>query len=261
MLNSFYLYPILFLTGTAAGFVDSIAGGGGLITLPILLTVGLPPQIALGTNKFQASFGSFTAAFYYVQRGLASLKNVKLGIVCTLIGAAIGTYSVQRVSGKILADVIPFMLLAVLVYVVTVPNAGMRKRTFRQTAIASNNGLRQHIFYGIAGLTLGFYDGFFGPGVGSFWAIAFVGAMRFDFAKATGYTKVMNFTSNAVSLLVFLTGGFIWFATGISMAVGQIVGAKLGSRMVIRKGVQIIRPFYIAVVAFTIAKLLYDRLL
>jgi uncharacterized protein len=258
MSDPFFLYPLLFLTGSTAGFVDSIAGGGGLITLPVLLNVGLPPQLALGTNKFQSSFGSFTAALYYVRRGLASLNDARVGIACTLIGALSGAYAVQRMSGKILEDVIPIMLLAVLVYMIAVPRAGMRENKNR---IMATSGTRAIGFYVIAGLVLGFYDGFFGPGVGSFWAITFVTGLGFDLKKATAYTKVMNFSSNSVSLIVFLCGGYVLFTLGITMAIGQILGAKLGSRLVIFKGVRIIRPFYIIIVLLTIVKLLYSRLL
>jgi uncharacterized membrane protein YfcA len=108
-------------------------------------------------------------------------------------------------------------------------------------------------------MTLGFYDGFFGPGVGSFWTILFVSGLGFNLLKATGYTKVMNFASNIISFLVFLLGGHIWFAGGASMAVGQILGARLGSSLAIKKGARFIRPLYITVVLATIAKLVWER--
>ena len=106
MLGSLWLYPILFLTGLVAGVIDSIAGGGGLITLPVALAVGMPPKIALGTNKFQSSFGSFTATYYYVKHGIVSLRGAKLGIIFTLIGAAAGAWGVQQIDSGILNHVI-----------------------------------------------------------------------------------------------------------------------------------------------------------
>jgi len=117
------------------------------------------------------------------------------------------------------------------------------------------------VFYLIAGLTLGFYDGFFGPGVGSFWAIAFVAGLGYNLKKATGYTKVMNFTSNVVSLVIFVLGGYVIFTAGIVMAVGQVAGAKIGAGLVIKRGVRFIRPVFITIVILTTLKIIYDRFL
>jgi len=249
MPESLWLYPLLLCTGIVAGLVDAIAGGGGLITLPVALAVGMPPKIALGTNKFQASFGSFTAAFYYVKHKVVDLRTMKVGILFTLLGAAAGTWAVQQINSDILAGVIPFFLLAILVYTLITPKFGERdsRRRFSVT-----------LFFVVAGLSLGFYDGFFGPGVGSFWAMAFVYGLGLNLTKATGATKVMNFTSNVVSLVLFLSGGYVWIEAGIAMAIGQVIGARMGSLLVVRKGASIIRPIYIAIVIATMLKLLYN---
>lgn len=250
MIDSLWMYPLLFVAGLVAGWIDSIAGGGGLITIPVMLGIGMPPQMVLGTNKFQASFGSFTAAFYYVREGVAPLGKAKLGIVCTFVGAAFGTWAVQQIDPSILSIVIPFLLLAIAVYLLFTPSLGEAERHPR---------LSRTLFFVLFGLGLGFYDGFFGPGVGSFWAMAFVSLLGLDLLKATGYTKVMNFTSNIVSFVLFLAGGHVLFSAGVVMAVGQIVGARVGSGMVISKGVKLIRPIFITVVILTTLKLLYNR--
>ena len=124
MLGSFWIYPFLLCTGVVAGLIDSIAGGGGLITLPVALAVGMPPKIALGTNKFQSSFGSFTATYYYVKHGIVSLRGAKLGIIFTLIGAAAGAWGVQQIDSGILNHVIPFLLLAIVIYTLLTPKFG-----------------------------------------------------------------------------------------------------------------------------------------
>ncbi|HMK37689.1 MAG TPA: TSUP family transporter, partial [Bacteroidota bacterium] len=111
-----WLYPVLFAGGVAAGWIDSIAGGGGLITIPLLLWVGLPAQVALGTNKFQSSFGSFTAAFHYTRQGVVPLHEALPGILFTLSGAAAGSIAVQLISGAVVGGLIPFLLLAIAVY-------------------------------------------------------------------------------------------------------------------------------------------------
>lgn len=249
-LDAITVYIVLFLAALLSGLIDAIAGGGGLISLPVLLTAGVPPQIALGTNKFQSSFGSFTASLYYWRKGLVDLREARLGIIFTFIGAAIGAWTVQQLQTDILNDVIPLLLFIIALYTILTPSLGHRQHTSRIGA---------GLFFVGAGTTFGFYDGFFGPGVGSFWAIAFVLLLGLDLQRATGYTKVMNCTSNVVSLVVFAIGGSIWFLHGTVMAVGQIIGARIGARLAVKKGIAMIRPLYIIVVLATIAKLLYDR--
>ncbi len=250
MSDSLWLLPLLFFTGLFAGLVDAVAGGGGLITLPVLLSIGLPPKLALGTNKFQSSFGSFTASLYYSRRGVVDARSVKLGIVCTLIGAAAGAWTVQMLDSDVLSDVVPFLLLAIALYAFFTPRLG------EASTVPKISG---KVFYILAGVGLGFYDGFFGPGAGSFWTILFVFGLGFDLMKATGYTKVMNFTSNIVSFVVFFIGGYIWFTGGVCMAAGQIIGARIGSSLAMKRGVQFIRPLYITVVLATIVKLMWGR--
>lgn len=244
------MYPVLFVTGFTAGLVDAIAGGGGLITIPIMMSLGIPPHFVLGTNKFQASFGSFTASYYYVKKGGVELKKAVWGIVFTFAGAALGTWSVQQVSSTVLNNIIPFLLFAIIIYTLFTPKLGEVEQKPR---------LSQNIFYFIFGLLLGFYDGFFGPGTGSFWAMAFVILLGFNLTKATGYTKVMNFTSNIVSFAIFISGGFVIYAAGISMALGQIIGSKLGAGLVIKRGAKFIRPIFITMVILTTLKLIYSR--
>lgn len=252
MLETYFFFPILLITGFFAGFVDSIAGGGGLITLPVLLSLGFSPHNALGTNKFQASFGSFTASYYYVKKGGVKLKETLTGIIFTLTGAILGVITVEQVSSKALNYIIPFMLIGIIIYTLKKTNIG---------ELEAHAHFTRFNFYLIFGISLGFYDGFFGPGVGSFWALAFIIGLGYNFTKATGYTKVMNFTSNIVSLFIFLISGNIFFAAGIIMAIGQILGAKIGSGLVIKKGAKFIRPIFITVVILTTLKIFYDRFL
>ncbi len=250
MTDSFWSIPLLFITGVIAGLVDSITGGGGLITIPVLLGIGLPPQVALGTNKFQASFGSLTATAYHLRKKNIELHNAWPGIFSTLVGAALGAWAVQQLDANALGKIIPFMLAGILLYTFFVPKLGDLDTAPR---------VARTPFFIVAGLALGFYDGFFGPGVGSFWAIAFVALLGFNLSRATGYTKLMNFTSNIVSLAVFAIGGHVWVASGIAMGIGQIVGARLGSGLVIKRGAAFVRPVFIAMVVLIILKVFYDK--
>jgi len=243
---------VTFLTGLAAGWVDSIAGGGGLITIPVLMALGIPPPMVLGTNKFQASFGSLTAAHYYVRNEVVRLREVLSGILWTLAGAAAGAWAVQQIDASVLALLIPSLLLAIALYMIFTPNVGLEERPPRMAPAA---------FFLLFGLVLGFYDGFFGPGVGSFWAIACVGLLGHSLTRATGTTKVMNATSNLVSFVVFFAGGHVLFSAGITMAAGQIIGARLGSGMAVRRGARFIRPVFIIMVMAAAVKLLLSRIL
>lgn len=243
-------YFLLFIAGTAAGFIDSIAGGGGLITLPALLLAGLPPQMALGTNKLQSSFGSITASYHYVKSGKADLKTAKTGILFTFFGAAAGTIAVQVTSNEFLKKLIPFLLMGVLLYLLFSPKAGEIEREKRMS---------EKWFYVIFGLAIGFYDGYFGPGTGAFWVILIVFFLGQEMVSATAYTKVMNFTSNITALLFFLIGGKIVLIPGLVMGVGEVLGATIGSKLVIKNGVKFIKPFFYTIVVIIIISLFYKH--
>ncbi|WP_457577597.1 TSUP family transporter [Desulfomarina sp.] len=238
----------LLLVGLLSGFIDSVAGGGGLIALPALLFVGLPPQIALGTNKLQGSFGTLSAAWNYISNKQISLKKALPGMLFTLIGASGGAMLVQSLDPSFIQPLIPVLLLLVFFHTLLSKDLG-RKDT---PAI-----MRPLLFHALFGLLLGFYDGFFGPGTGSFWTVAFMFFAGFNMTRATGYTKIMNFTSNIVALTWFIIGGNIIWSVGLTMAVGQIIGARIGSGMAISRGTAFIRPLFLTVVFLTIARLAY----
>ncbi len=244
-----YYYVIFLAAGFLAGFVDSIAGGGGIITVPVLLASGMPPHIALATNKLQSSFGSFTASTNYVRKGLVNLKDVYMGVIFTFIGASLGTYSILLLDASLLSKIIPFMLVFIFLYTFFTPKLGSEDR---------HHKLNPNIFYFIFGISIGFYDGFFGPGTGSFWTMAIVMLLGLNLKSATAQTKIMNFTSNVVSLGVFLIGGQVLWLVGILMGSGQILGAYIGSSLVVKKDVKFIRIFFLIIVGITILKLFYD---
>jgi uncharacterized membrane protein YfcA len=246
-LNHSWQILLLFTTGLAAGFVDSIAGGGGLITLPVLLSLGLDPKKALGTNKLQATCGSGSATWHYARAKTVPLTDCARGFICSLLGAALGTLAVQRLDPSALKRAIPILLIAVALVVLLRPQMG-------STDIPAR--MRRSWFDVLFGLGIGFYDGFFGPGTGTFWTMAYVLVLGFNLTKATGYSKVVNFASNLSSLVFFLWQGNIYFAAGLAMGVGQILGAKIGSGMVIARGTKFIRPIFITVVLAIAVKLL-----
>ena len=240
---------ILFGTGLVAGFVDSIAGGGGLITLPVLLSLGMEPQQALGTNKLQASFGSGSAAWHYARAKAVPVNDCVPGFLLTLLGAALGSVAVQHGDTSFLKRTIPILLIAVAVFILLKPELGSQDLHPR---------MRRSSFDFAFGLGLGFYDGFFGPGTGTFWTMAFMLGLGFNMTKATGYTKVMNFASNLSSLAMFLVGGHVFFVEGFVMGAGQLLGARMGAGMVVARGTKFIRPIFLCAVFAVTLKLLYN---
>lgn len=236
------------VAGFAAGFVDSIAGGGGLISMPALLAAGLPPHLALGTNKLQSALGTSFATGNYARRGLVTREGLASGVTCTAVAAFAGAWAVTRLPGDFLVRVIPWLLAAIFLYVLASPRVGETRRAARLGVVA---------FHVALGCALGFYDGFFGPGTGTFWTAGYVVLLGFTLPHATGHTKVMNLTSNLASLAWFAWHGDVFWSVGVAMGGANIAGALLGSTLAIRRGAGFIRAFFLLAVGATIARLLW----
>ncbi len=246
---AWWVYPFLFLAALFAGTMDTLAGGGGLITVPILMSLGWTPQDALGTNKFQASFGSGSATLHFARAGAVNWRGVAWGIVFTSLGAALGAWAAGMLPVELLKRLIPVLLVVLAVYFMATPNLGLRERPPR---------LGSFPFHLTFGLGIGFYDGFFGPGTGSFWALCYVALLGLDLRQATVRTKVMNFTSNIISLAVFLFIARIHVVPGLVMAAGQFMGGRIGAKLVLHKGAKLIRPVFVMVALVIALKLAYD---
>lgn len=240
---------LLFLVGAVAGWIDIIAGGGGLITIPVLLSLGMSPATAIATNKVQASGGILLASCYFVKNGMVNLREMRLPILLTLIGAIIGGWLILQIDASILRLILPFLLIVIALYFLFAPDIGKQDRKQRISIIG---------FAIIAALPLGIYDGFFGPGTGTFISLAFVSLMGFNLAKATAHAKVLNCTSALASLVYFIIFGEIAWAVGLFMLTGQMLGAYFGARMVVNKGQKLIRPMVVIICIAMAIKLLMD---
>ncbi|MGC6247520.1 TSUP family transporter [Bisgaard Taxon 45] len=245
-----HVLVLLFAVALVAGFIDAIAGGGGLITIPALLMTGMPPALALGTNKLQACGGSFSASLYFLRQRAVNLAEVWLILLMTFIGASLGTILIQLVDSAIIKKVLPFLILAIGLYFLVSPTLGNEDRQKRISYLG---------FALSAGLGIGFYDGFFGPGTGSLLSLAFVMLLGFNLTKATAHAKVLNFTSNIASLIFFLIGGQIMWSVGFAMMAGQFIGANLGAKMVLSKGKTLIRPMVVVMSFIMTIKMAYDQ--
>lgn len=247
---SLWMLSALALAALVSGFIDAIAGGGGLITVPVLLATGMPPTTALGTNKLQSSFGSLSASWYYYRRGLIDWQRMLWAVGCTFIGSMLGTLLVQRISPGVLEAVLPFLLVIFALYFLFSPRVGDEQRHRRLADLP---------FALLVGTGIGFYDGFFGPGTGSFFALAFVALAGSTMTQATANTKLLNCTSNLASLLFFLLGGYVLWLVGLTMAIGQFIGARLGAGLVVANGSSLVRPMLVVVSLVMSGWLLWQR--
>jgi uncharacterized membrane protein YfcA len=241
---------VLFAVALIAGLVDSIAGGGGLITVPALLWTGLSPLEVLATNKAQGVFGTFSATVNFARRGAIDFRRAAFAVACTFAGAGLGTLAVRHLEGELLARLIPLLLAAFAVYFLFSP---------RVSDLDSHRRIGEGAFALTVGLGVGFYDGFFGPGTGTFFAMGYVALLGYNLRRATAHTKLLNFTSNLASLLFFLPGGHVVWAFGLPMAAGQLLGAWIGSHLVIRHGTRLIRPVLVVATLAVSLKLLVDQ--
>lgn len=244
-------YVILFFVGLFAGFIDSIVGGGGLITLPALMACGIPTHLSLATNKLQSVFGSFTAALTYFSS--TTLPRLAWGVFFTALGAGLGSYGVLFVKDEKLKLIILVFLTLTFLYTVFKPHLG------REDTDPKIKDIR--IFYVVFGLILGFYDGFLGPGTGSFWIFVSVLFLGFNMKKASINTKIFNFSSNVIALIIFLWQYEVLWKVGFLMGFGQILGAFLGAKFVLRTNVRFIKTLFLLVVGLTILKVIWDHFL
>lgn len=242
-----WVYPTLTAVAVLTGFIDAIAGGGGLIMMPALLFAGVPPLQALGTNKLQSMFGTMVAMANYARSGLIEWRRNLPALVAVFVGAAAGCIVVQRIDTSILNLIIPLLLMAVALYVLVSPRMSDEDAHQR----VSSTG------YAPAGGAIGFYDGFFGPGTGTFFTTTLVALRGYGLTKATALTKMFNFTSNVASVLFFALGGEVLWLLGLSMAAGAMLGGWLGSHTAMKFGARLIRPLLVAISLAMTARLLW----
>ncbi len=240
---------LLFAAALLAGFVDSIAGGGGLITVPALLLAGFPPVAALGINKLQGLFGAGSAALTYASRGLVDLRSQLPWFSLAAMGSALGALLATLLPGDLLKMVLPPVLIAIALYFLLKPNLGDDDRGRRMAPL----------LFGMTIVPLiGFYDGLLGPGTGSFFMLALVTLSGFGVLKATAHTKFLNFGSNIGGFAVFALAGVLDWKVGLVMGLGQIIGARIGAGLAIRKGARVIAPMLVLTCTAMAIRLILD---
>lgn len=243
---------LLVAVGLAAGFIDAIVGGGGMLTIPTLLSIGLPPHLTLGTNKLAGSFGSGMAAYTFFKKKLFTPYFWRQSFYSTLVGAITGTILVNFINTYWLEKLLPLVVLVVAVY--TLFNRLVDIDNYQLPEQNSSLSIKQTI----QGFILGFYDGSSGPGTGSFWVISTMRLYRLNILMASGIAKSMNFTSNIVSLFVFIYFGQVNWLVGFTMGGCMMLGSYIGAHSAIYFGAKFIRPIFISIVLVMACKLGYN---
>ncbi|WP_394204025.1 sulfite exporter TauE/SafE family protein [Shewanella waksmanii] len=242
-------WAIIIAVGFFAGFIDAVAGGGGLLSIPALLSLGVPPHIALGTNKLAASFGSSMAALTYYRQHLFNPKFWYHATIATFIGAIVGTFAVYLINTQWLEKLLPILIIAIAFYTLFNPNAMGCKNCSPPTKAPKQS--KQWL----QGFPLGFYDGFAGPGVGAFWTISSTSLHKLPILHSCGLARAMTLISNLTSLVVFIILGQVNIMIGLSMGLCMMLGSFVGARTAIKFGIPFIKPLFITVVVVMAANL------
>ena len=230
------ILAFLFAAAVIAGFIDTLVGGGGLITIPALILSGVPPLLALGTNKLQGSVGTATSSYMMISKKKVQWQHVKWLMLCAFIGSVAGTLAVQMINTDALSLIIPAVLSFIALYFLIAPNPGERESPER---ISKKS-------YGLFAVpSIGFYDGMFGPGTGSFFSLSGVALRGQNLLTATATAKTLNFSTNIASLIIFYIAGQVLWTAGLVMMLGQAIGAWLGAHTLFRINLKILRPIIV----------------
>lgn len=245
-----HILAFLFGFGFLSAFIDSIVGGGGLIAVPALMWTGLPPLMVLGTNKCASVMGACTSFITFARSGKVDVKLIKKLFPLSLIGSACGVMTVRLLPSEVLRPMVVILLIGVLLYSIFKKDWGTENHYHGVTT-------KMLVLSGVVAYGLGFYDGFFGPGAGSFLIFAFL-ALGFDFLRAAANARALNFASNLAAVTSFALIGAINLSYAIPMGLGMITGAYCGSHMALSKGTGFVRPLFIVVTTILIGKQLLD---
>lgn len=239
----------LFFVAVAAGCFDAIAGGGGLLTVPALLLAGLDPVTAVATNKLQGSAGTISATLAFARRGMIDWRRAWPIAVSAAVASVAGALCASLLSREVLAAIVPFVLVCVALYFGLAPKMSDEDARARIPPLA---------FVLLVVPVIGFYDGVFGPGAGSFYMVGFVALLGFGVVRATAHTKLANAASNIGGLCLFAAAGVVRWDIGLTMAAGAFIGAQIGSRLALRLGARLIRPLLVAISCLMAARLMLD---
>ncbi|MXV45228.1 TSUP family transporter [Saccharibacter sp. 17.LH.SD] len=239
-----FVHIALFFVAFIAGIIDTVAGGGGLITVPVLTLSGMSAVTALGTNKLQSAIGELSATIRFWKAGNVDYHKIILGIVFTIVGSSIGTFFIQIVPQSQSNKIIPWLLLLFFIYYIFSPN---------QNKVSLEKDLPKNPRKLIPmGLIIGFYNGFFGPGTGSIWTISLNRLYNLRINIATMYTKPLNIAGNITALTLFTVGGQVDYPGALAMGIGSFLGGQAGASMVIYKDSRFLKLIFTTIMLLSI---------
>lgn len=245
-------WALLAVVGLIAGFIDAIVGGGGLLSIPALLTLGIAPHTVLGTNKLAASLGSSMAAWTYYRQHLFSPTFWYMAFIATFIGAILGSLLVYLLDTQWLEKILPLLIIGIAIYSLVSPNAISDKDC--QVLTRSPQKPKQ----GLHGLILGAYDGFAGPGIGAFWTVSASSLYKLPLLHSFGLARAMTFTSNITALAIFAWLEQVQWQIGLWMGLFMMLGSFIGARCAIKLGLPFIRPLFVLIVLTIAANLVWS---
>lgn len=249
---SFLMILLIVVAGFAAGWIDAVVGGGGLLQLPVLLLLpGITPIQALATNKMGSIFGTATSSVTFYRRVKPDLRTAIPMALIAMLGSFGGAVTAANLPQSVFKPIIVLALIAVAVFTLLKPQAG-------ELTALRHRGNRHYLVACVIGAAIGFYDGLIGPGTGSFLVIALVTAMGYAFLEASAKAKIVNLATNVGALLFFLPHGSLLWGVGLVLGLSNMAGGYLGARMAVAKGSKFIRVVFIAVVSVLIVKLGWD---
>lgn len=249
-------WMLVSLASLLAGFVDAIVGGGGLILLPALFATfaSAPPATLLGTNKAAAFWGTSMATWQYSKRVQIPWRAMVPGVAAGFVGSFIGAWAVTQMSPDFLRKLLPLVMVAVLAYT-------LAKKDLGRHHAPRFSGNAEVWVASLVGLGIGFYDGFFGPGTGSFFVFLFVRLLGYDFLNASASAKLLNCATNIAAISLFAFKGHVWWHYAVTLAIANVVGSMAGTHMALKHGTGFVRGIFIVVVSSLILKTGYDAFL
>ena len=245
---SIEILTFLFFVGVVAGFLDTLVGGGGLLAVPALLLSGIPPIYVLGTNKFQGSMGTGIATFLLFKKKKLDWNSVKNLMFASFIGSIVGGVIIQFVDTQFLSFVIPIVLIFIAIYFIVSPKP--------KSTVGNSKPNKKFELFAVP--VVGFYDGMFGPGAGSFFAMTGVMIKKLEIIQATILAKPLNFASNIAGFIVFFSFGHIAFLIGLLMMMGQMIGAFFGTHYLLKANPLIIRLLIVIISISMLIKYMFS---
>lgn len=245
---TFIIFPLVFL----AGFVDAIAGGGGIISVTSYFAIGLPSHLALGTNKFSSTLGTAVSTGQFIRKGHIRWDAAIVSAIAALVASAIGARVVLLIDARIVSYLVIGIVPFIALFLILKKDMGTVEKDLPTHKVL--------LYSALVSLVVGAYDGFFGPGTGTFLIMGFTQIVGMSLLTACGNAKVINLASNVAALVTFIASGNVYYALAVPCAACGILGNYLGARLAMKRGARIVRPMMMVVVGLLLVKILFDLL-